>query len=258
MNHPSKRPHSKDKTDSTPQTATPLEPAAHGWRGAAAFAPLLTHRLVDRATLGTTLPLRLSPTVAMLLSGVVVWRLVAPLPGSHRYRGTSFAIACGILLGSLAALANLVGFFVGQSANANTLLLQSTAAIHLLVLVPLAEELAFRGLIYRQLRRTMTPTSAVVLSSTVFALMHGTLYQCGWALALGLLAALVYEQTHSLVAPVLVHGLFNAVPVAIAAFRTNPHELWPLWLVVFALATTFAIAASRLRLVTEQLALQRG
>lgn len=87
----------------------------------------------------------------------------------------------------------------------------------LAVLVPVAEELMFRGVIFGCLRRWLTgyygfAVSAAV-SAVLFALGHGLpqdpkFYQ---SLATGLAAAYVYWRSGSLVSAFVVHGLFNGL-----------------------------------------------
>lgn len=72
-------------------------------------------------------------------------------------------------------------------------------------LIPLAEELVFRGLSFRNLRRELDYLPAAVLTAVLFALYHGNWIQGIYAFLMGLLLALVYEAYGNLTAPWLFH-----------------------------------------------------
>jgi len=89
----------------------------------------------------------------------------------------------------------------------------------LVVLVPLVEEVIFRGAIQGCLRgMTRSPWVSIVLAAVVFGTMHlGT--AAGVAIPgliiFGIGLGIVYERTGSLLAPMVMHGLFNAGNVAL-------------------------------------------
>jgi membrane protease YdiL (CAAX protease family) len=91
------------------------------------------------------------------------------------------------------------------------------ALLLLSVEVPLAEETFFRGFVYGWMRRHLNVPAAAVLSGCFFAAAH-----VGWGTSteeilflplalLGVLLALLYEYSGSLLPGAIVHGLFNLV-----------------------------------------------
>ncbi len=74
---------------------------------------------------------------------------------------------------------------------------------------PFLEELFFRGCLYRALRRRLNVLAAVLVSSFVFALMHGYFFLFFYVFLVGLSLAYLYEKTESLVAPLSFHMLNN-------------------------------------------------
>ena len=223
---------------------------------AAAFLPLAVHRGLEYLSIQlevqpwNMVALHVLPPLAMLAASVALWRIIPPLPGppagervaAHR----GLCIAAGLLMGALAAAANLLSMLATKAPRAAAGMLDpgTTALVaHVMILAPVAEEVAFRGIIYRHLRQFMLPLMATVSSALVFALMHGNLSQAMWAMVLGLVAAFAYEQTRSLVTPILIHTLFNSVPVGVAVARSNPGDVGPIWLVLFAVAVIFTFAA---------------
>lgn len=88
-------------------------------------------------------------------------------------------------------------------------------------LVPLAEEILFRGILQRSIARYLGRWRAIALSSLIFALFHFSTTQ-GWnnielILSLFILSCylgLIYEKRGSIWAPVGLHMAFNAISVA--------------------------------------------
>ena len=81
------------------------------------------------------------------------------------------------------------------------------------IAAPLAEEFIFRGLIFGGLRRSMGLGASMVLSAAVFAVVHPAASMLP-VFVLGLGTALVYDRTRSLMAPVLMHAVYNAAMVS--------------------------------------------
>jgi hypothetical protein len=78
------------------------------------------------------------------------------------------------------------------------------------VLAPLVEEVAFRGLLYATLRRRLGWLAAALLSSALFALPHG--YGLGGSLSVfvsGVVWAWGYERTGSLLPGIAAHAANN-------------------------------------------------
>ena len=81
--------------------------------------------------------------------------------------------------------------------------------------MPFAEELIFRGLLFRWLRRHLPLIVAAMLSGVVFGLVHGFLEVIVAASLLGMALAMVYEWTQSLWPPVIVHATNNSIVIAL-------------------------------------------
>ncbi len=77
------------------------------------------------------------------------------------------------------------------------------------VAAPIFEEFIFRGLVFGGLRRFTTPFIAAVASATLFAIVHPPISAIP-VFVLGFVAALTYERTRMLLAPMLVHAIYNA------------------------------------------------
>lgn len=82
------------------------------------------------------------------------------------------------------------------------------------ILVPILEEVVFRGLVYGRLRRWLRMPWAVLWSAIIFGLMHMNIVQFVYAGFLGALMALCVERLGgSLRGAILAHIMANAVSV---------------------------------------------
>lgn len=77
------------------------------------------------------------------------------------------------------------------------------------VLVPIAEELLFRGIITEEIRRVAPDWLAILLGGVIFALVHGNIVQILYVLPLGLLLGAAYIWSNSIWVPILMHVIFN-------------------------------------------------
>jgi hypothetical protein len=89
------------------------------------------------------------------------------------------------------------------------------ASLDYVLWAPLFEELAFRGLLYASLRARFGVVAAALLSSGVFAVLH--FYSAAGFLVTfwsGLVWALTFERTRSLLPGIAAHVVYNALYVA--------------------------------------------
>ncbi len=84
------------------------------------------------------------------------------------------------------------------------------------VLAPLAEETFFRGILQTTFRRyTRRPWVSIACASVLFGAVHASYIQDVPSLILlGVVLGYNYERTSRLVAPILIHALFNGVMIA--------------------------------------------
>ena len=103
-----------------------------------------------------------------------------------------------------------IDIFVGGGLSSSNLLISLlvTGAI-----VPLTEEIAFRGLFYGWLRQHMPVAASVAISSALFAFLHGVPFLIPVFALVGAILALVTEKSGSVLAATVTHGVFNAFGV---------------------------------------------
>ena len=105
------------------------------------------------------------------------------------------------------------------------------------LIIPIIEELAFRGFLFTWLKKHMNWIVAAVFSSLVFGIYHGNVVQFFYAFIMGMCLAWLYEKSHKLQIPILFHGSAN-----IAAYLTTMTILGtiintPVFCVIFGLLT---------------------
>lgn len=84
------------------------------------------------------------------------------------------------------------------------------------VWAPLAEEIVFRAMIFRTLRKGFALWPAAVLSGIAFGVYHMNLIQGVYASLLGILLAYIYEKTNPLLGVYLFHLSFNLMNYGIS------------------------------------------
>ena len=92
-------------------------------------------------------------------------------------------------------------------------------AIYAIVVAPLLEEFLFRGILYRFMKRPFGMGPSIVISSTLFALVHKNTLSFFPLLFLGVFLAVSYERTGDLRTSIFMHGFFNLIMVFFVLLR---------------------------------------
>ncbi|BAZ44885.1 abortive infection protein [Chondrocystis sp. NIES-4102] len=82
----------------------------------------------------------------------------------------------------------------------------STASIA----APIFEEIMFRGFLLPSLTRYVSVTSAIIISGFIFAIAHLSLSEVLPLATLGIVLGVVYTRSRNLLAPMLLHSLWNS------------------------------------------------
>ena len=100
--------------------------------------------------------------------------------------------------------------------NTHSILLKGAFVIVATLLVPAAEEILFRGGLFRYLRTRMPRWAAITSTSVVFGALHvqwsdhmGGLPSLLPLVVLAAVFCVAYERTGSIVTPIVAHALFN-------------------------------------------------
>ncbi|MBG92441.1 MAG: hypothetical protein CL792_00455 [Chloroflexi bacterium] len=138
----------------------------------------------------------------------------------------SLIFACyGILIfyGLLIELITLAGVDPGLLKGTNQIVITETdssihtilyiavLAIAVVVVAPIAEEVFFRGLIYRAISGIYSPLIGIIVSGFLFGLFHFNLGVLVPFSLIGMLLAWGFQSTGSLFVPIAVHFVINSV-----------------------------------------------
>ncbi len=194
-----------------------------------ALTMFLVHQLVEKSMRGLW-PQLLAATLCVVGYRLYVQRIerrpMAELAGA----GAGRELGAGLLLGSLlfagviATMAMLGGYRVDGASDWEVLMVPLTE----LVLVALFEETLFRGVLYRNLERSLGSWSALGISSLVFGLAHlpnANVTVAGIAVTVvaGLLFAAAYLVTRRLWLAIGIHFAWNFMSDAIFSVTTSGH-----------------------------------
>lgn len=133
------------------------------------------------------------------------------IPAASYFYACLFGVTGSIFFNLLIVFSRITELFpVSQSIEAagtapNTALM----CICTCFLIPLAEELIFRGTGYLHLRKYLNIPSATLLTAVTFAIFHGNVSQSLYAFCMGLLLAHTAEHYRTLISVILFHCSAN-------------------------------------------------
>lgn len=164
-----------------------------------------------------------------------------------------FGTASCIAINNLIGISKLSVLFPGYAKVSEALysppLLLQIIAIGLVI--PVVEELIFRGLGFARLRDICGFWPAALVSALIFGLYHGNVVQFVYAGFLGLALCWVYEQTGSFLAPVVFHQAANLVSVLFTSVLGEEYEAFgrgiSLYIMTLAALAVMVLAAREMK-----------
>lgn len=161
---------------------------------------------------------------------IFVWRRWCPCDGSYINRHewfTLFWVVC-LTAGSMLPLSyvnDLLGFKMPKELTDlfAGIMSRDLGFIAVGVVVPIAEEMVFRGAILRTLYKALGHSRrwvAIVVSALLFGFIHGNMAQGFGAFVTGLLLGWMYVRTGSIVPGIVFHWVNNSL--AVMAYRCMP------------------------------------
>jgi membrane protease YdiL (CAAX protease family) len=95
--------------------------------------------------------------------------------------------------------------------SANTWFDRITLGAATIIVVPIAEEVLFRGILYTWIRNLGYKKIALVGTSLAFAIAHFYVQGLPALFLLAIILGVLYEKTGNLLAPIAAHSLFNTL-----------------------------------------------
>jgi len=169
--------------------------------------------------------------------GAVLWRLrVNKISLSSigidefRFRWIFLAILLSLLVITIGGFlsSSLANFLGKEAGNLNTEdLLSDSLWLNVLylkifgaILIPIVEELYFRGVLFRYFRQNNAFLKAALWSSTIFALLHISPVIMPFAFVLGFTSAWIYNKTNSLLPSFMLHIAVNSFAINLLFLST--------------------------------------
>lgn len=129
----------------------------------------------------------------------------------------------GIFLNiTFTAVLNLLLYNSGFSNEAQESLFGSaflTQIVGIGIIVPVMEEVLFRGLVYKRIKGyTKTIWPGILAAAGLFAAYHGNVIQMLFAFPMGIILILIYRKWDDLKAPITFHAAVNLSSILLTAF----------------------------------------
>ncbi len=89
------------------------------------------------------------------------------------------------------------------------------------VIGPIIEEYLFRGIVYYKLKELYPKKNAMLFCTILFAIFHGNWIQIVFALLLGTILILLYDQYQNIKIPILFHSVVNLTSLLLIPYLQN-------------------------------------
>ncbi|OSB09047.1 CPBP family intramembrane glutamic endopeptidase [Paraclostridium bifermentans] len=120
--------------------------------------------------------------------------------------GITLSIVMSILINFLVEL------FPSYEQVSNKITSQTNSILNVIcmvVLIPIYEEIIFRGVIFNHLKENYKIGTAIVVQALLFGIAHGNIVQGIYAFILGIVLALMYMYFNSIYSNIMLHMIFN-------------------------------------------------
>ena len=173
-------------------------------------------------------------SIVLFLLGLLIYRNISP-SGIFGWGGEKFFPVLGRALLALGAAypvlmlvqAMVYGLSGGEMQpqdvvqflqNAESPRDRLAVMVMAIVIAPVAEEVIFRGYLYPVGKRYIGPFASLAGTSLLFAALHGHVASLPALFTLAACLGLAYEKSGTLLVPMVMHAVFNAVSVAAIMF----------------------------------------
>lgn len=198
---------------------------AYGSKEMIELVQKLTEKMIAYNTQITTATnLLLLPLVAWMFRRDVRRRLANGFAGLKKASVSKYAalvplgvVAC-VVSNNIISMSQLA-LYSDEYQKVNASLYSASFPVMLVglgMIVPAAEELMFRGVLYNRIKDLASQRMAWVLSSLLFGLYHGNLVQGIYGFLAGMLLVYVYEKFGSMWAPAITHMVLNITSVCVS------------------------------------------
>lgn len=196
-------------------------------------------------------------TAAAAIMGFVIYVLIFRKKEINLFQRCSFrkisfknsslivfaSLGLALLSGSLVNL--LISKFPSYMETSSAIESNTTSILGILsvvLVIPIFEEVLFRGLIYNELKTHLNIIIAIILQGAIFAVSHGNMLQGIYTFIMGVVLAIVYNKTGSIVAPILFHITYNLLgAIILPIILSGIDGYYIVFLVLGSIITAFSL-----------------
>ena len=141
-----------------------------------------------------------------------------PEKASFRKYWTVFVFGIAGCIGATCLMAMIqLAFYDDQYQQSAQMMYSASIPVQIIglgIVIPVAEELMFRGVLYKRFRERQGFWYSALCSAILFAFMHSNATQMMYSFLLGVFLCYIYEKFGSFKAPVSLHIILNTGSVA--------------------------------------------
>lgn len=130
---------------------------------------------------------------------------------------TSMLLGIGLSIISI-IIVGILNNFTNNYDNVSNRINRSNNIMGILlaiIIIPIFEEVFFRGIIFGCLRKNYSFKISIIVQALIFSTMHINLIQGVYTFIAGILLALIYVKTKTLLAPIIVHIEYNLFGIVV-------------------------------------------
>lgn len=121
---------------------------------------------------------------------------------------------------SISCLLNMIIFKI-SNPTPNTSIKLPILIISSGLIGPIYEEILFRKIIFNRLKKFNPTKISIIITTTIFALIHLNPLKIFFAFILGLVLNIIYNKYNNIKAPIIVHSSTNIIALFLTEYNIN-------------------------------------
>lgn len=122
---------------------------------------------------------------------------------------------------SISCLLNMIIFKLNNNTLSNSTISPILLFISSGLIGPILEEILFRYINYNKLKEFNSPKVAIIINSLIFALIHINIEKIFFALILGIILNVIYEQKKNIIFPIIIHISANSIALLLNKYSPS-------------------------------------
>ena len=112
------------------------------------------------------------------------------------------------------------------------------------IAAPVVEEILFRGIVLRSMRKFAPAWASILISSVLFGVYHLNIVQAAYATLMGIAAGILYEKKRNLLFPILVHFANNLITMLQGFAPSEVNELISIFILIMIAPAGYVVCRS--------------